>query len=188
MKKTLLIIFALGISLLIHSQSFQTSASNPNWSQAYWIGPGHTPFFYWYEMNSDTTIGAFTYGKVEYNTVGSSNYHGALRENSLEQILYIPKDSTNEMLIYDFSLGLNDTLYDIWCNRFGTWVKDTLKVVYLDSVQLGGNFYTHFTLENLNESGQVEWFESFGSKGDLIMHMPYLSVSGANYLTCFHNN
>ncbi len=40
----------------------------------------------------------------------------------------------------------------------------------------------------MNEPGQIEWFESFGSKGDLVMHMPYLSVSGANYLSCFHNN
>ncbi len=143
MRKLFLIILALGTLQVIYTQSyqsFQTSATNPNWSQAYWIGPGHTPFFYWYEMDADTTIGAFNYGKLVYKTSGSSNYNGALRENSSRQILYIPKDSTNEMLIYDFSLQLNDTLFDVWCNRFGTMVQDTLKVTYLDSVQLGGDY------------------------------------------------
>jgi len=191
MKKLFFIILALGILTVNYSQSyqpFQTSSTNPNWSQAFWIGPGDTPDLYWYEINTDTTIGAFVYSKLEYHSTGTNVYYGALRENASKQVFYVLPDSTNEMLIYDFSLQLNDTLFNVWCNQFGTWAKDTLKVTTLDSVQLNGNYHEHFILENLNEAGQLEWYESFGSTRDLVMHRPYLSVSGDNYLTCFHNN
>jgi hypothetical protein len=189
--KTLLFLtgslFCIQLSAQIN-HPFQTSSTNPNWSEAFWIGPGDTPYLSWYEINADTVMGAQTYSKVDHFYTGGSYYEGAIRENGSQQIFFIPKDSVTEMLIYDFSKQLNDTLFNIWCNNFGTWKEDTLVINSHDSLLLNGNYYDHFYLQRLGGPGGLQWIESIGSSGDLLRHMPYLSVSGDNYLTCFHNN
>ncbi len=183
---------SLGFCIYSFSQTyspFQTSSDNPSWTVAFWIGPGFTPNFSWYETDADTNMLSNTYAKIYHNYGGGATYEGSIRENAFKQVLFVPKDSSSEMLIYDFSLQQGDTLFNIWCYNFGSWVQDTLVVTMADSLLISGNYYDRWMLQETGGSGwALTWIESIGSAGDLLRHSPYPTVSGSYTLSCFHNN
>lgn len=57
----------------------------------------------------DTIIGPQVYKKINACSETSSNYHGALRYD-IGKVFFVPKDSLNEFLLYDFSVNVGDTV------------------------------------------------------------------------------
>ncbi len=121
-------------------------SSNTVWSE-YFKAPISTSLTSYYYRNiladKDTTIGAKTYHQLFYShsdTVYSENssavYNGGIRE-SVQQVFYLPKDSTNEYLLYDFTVQVGDTLkydYSVFSSLYELGKIDSLRVSKVDSV------------------------------------------------------
>lgn len=65
-----------------------------------------------YYTTADTTFNSVVYKQVHHNFFNNLSYTGALREDTLtKQVFFVPMDSTSEILLYDFSLGVGDSVY-----------------------------------------------------------------------------
>ena len=65
---------------------------------------------YIYNLTTDTVI-----NKIAYTRLQSGNkYLGAMRENDMGRIFYIPDGTTHEYLLYDFNVKEGDQLDNLW--------------------------------------------------------------------------
>lgn len=128
---------------------------------------------------SDTLIDSLNYHKVfsDLATGPSGLYYGAIREDSLhEKVYFIPADSSNEILINDFSLNLNDSIYlDFTRNFFGTLLDGYYIVDSVASISIRGGNRKYIRLTNpLNplvdgvKPHKLVWIESVGE-----IHNPF---------------
>lgn len=58
----------------------------------------------------DTIINSETYEKFDFTNSSGSSYHGGMRHDS-GKVFFVPADSTNEYLLYDFTIGIGDSAY-----------------------------------------------------------------------------
>ena len=122
MKKLTFLLILLLISIFSNSQTYYTFPdSNAIWSQVsknIYDGTIHKHRFGLY---GDTIINSKTYSKI-YSLYDStlihpnSTYYAAIREDSLKRV-YILFVGFPEILLYDFSLNIGDT---IWYD-YGGW-------------------------------------------------------------------
>lgn len=134
--------------------------------------------------NQDTVINSLTYTKLNYC---GGNYRGALRNNS-GQVFFVSKDSVNEMLLYDFTVGVDDTLTDIYLSYY--WF-DTLFVSAVSSITIGGQLHKTIFLKDENHNDLPDyWIEGIGcSAGLLVDPFSNMNVSGwYNEFACFSSN
>lgn len=126
MKRLILITLVILISVHNYGQSYHPLPdSNAKWCIMYNNGVIPPPIWtytnYWETYYSgDTTILNQEYKRIEktefdifcLNTVISGpDYIGAIRDDTiLKQVFYIPEGDSEEKLIYDFNLGVGDTL------------------------------------------------------------------------------
>lgn len=134
--------------------------------------------------NEDTVINTITYTKLNFC---DGEYRGAFRDNG-GQVFFVSKDSLNEMLLYDFTVNIGDTLTNLYLNY--TWF-DTLYVSTISSLNIGGQTHKTIFLENEyhNELSDY-WIEGVGCSAGLLIE-PYTNenVSGwYNTLHCFSRN
>jgi hypothetical protein len=184
MKKLLL----LSILLAGFTSQAQTylpfPTSDAHWLVRFWIGPGYPYEYHYYYMNAlnnDTTINSFTYGKVYRVDVGPvTTYSGALRANDSSQVYFVPKDSLNELLLFDYGKNVGDTIaYAYTCCGFP--VQNEI-VQFKDSVLLGNRYQRRLQL-----SGSAIWIEGVGGRGGLLENYN-VGVSGADELICMDAN
>ncbi|MBK6525967.1 MAG: T9SS type A sorting domain-containing protein [Crocinitomicaceae bacterium] len=143
-----------------------------------WLDP---QYLYWignYCVNGeDTVIGTEIYTQVK---ICGGDYFGALRDNG-GQVFYVPKDSTLEFILYDFTLEVGDSIaYPI-----GTWQPfyDTLVVHAVDSILISGEYRTRIEFQNIPD----RWIEGIGCTAGLFIE-PYANnnVSGGlSEMFCF---
>ena len=102
-------------------------------------------------------------------------YRGAMRNDTLnKKVYFIERDSLNEILLYDFSLNVGDTLY-------GTMPFGNSPVTSIDSVLVGSNYHKRFF------SSTWEIIEGVGSTYGLL-EIKFPEFIESMYLICFTHN
>lgn len=185
MKKLLLLISIIFISNKGFSQNyipFPDSAAV--WVNAqYWFTQGPPPsppgigtwsfmFANNYCVNGeDTLIGSNNYTKLNYC---SGAYKGAMRDDN-GKWLFVPKDSLNELLIFDFTLNPGDTV-SVYCDFYyghGFWGR----VNSVDSILVNGKYRKRLFFDT------SYWIEGIGNTKGLLRES-WANVS--NYTAQLH--
>lgn len=140
-------------------------------------------FDYKYCANGiDTIINSITYKQVDY--CSTSGFHGAWRYDN-GQVYFVPKDSLNEFLLYDFTLNAGNTVEIILQGGPGQGggfqIYETY-ISYVDTVIVNGTPRRRLFTEG------YDWIEGIGCTTGLFME-PWINVS--NYfrsLVCMSTN
>jgi hypothetical protein len=175
MRKYLLIILFIGFVTKLEAQSwvyhpFPTDSAI--WTNAHGTWDVHptsppsatllmsAPTRYWM-TSADTVIGIETYSKIEYC---GGVYRGALRDDGVGKIYFIPVDSISELLIYDFTVHSGDvvTVFEnpgnsIWSG----FTQHTYTIGSVDSILIGSSYRKRIYLD-----GQ-HWIEGIGCTNGL---------------------
>lgn len=132
MKYYILLAF-LFVCNSIQSQNYiKTLEENKTWKLYEDIGMG-VSYYHKYHVSCDTTINGLQYYKLWRN----SAIKGYLREDTLaEQIYFIDKDFTPELLIVDYSLNPGDTFTYTYINTLNNSSTSTIvdTVNYVDTI------------------------------------------------------
>jgi hypothetical protein len=146
----------------IWSNSFGILEYPPGWPSVTWPPPHYNwyPPYHYFLSNADTTIGAVIYSKLE---IYSGPYQGAMRNDS-GKVYFIPTDSVNELLVYDFTVVTGDTV-QVWIKQggFNDFGPVTYNVGNIDSVLVNGIYRKRIWLP------VGFWIEGIGSTTGLFV-------------------
>jgi hypothetical protein len=110
-------------------------------------------------------------------------YFAALRENSTKQVFVKLNDDYDEILMYDFSLNIGDTIHSN--SPYGYLKFPTNTISDIDIIELENNqFRRRF---RLNDSGEY-WIEGIGSTNGLFYPIYETLIGTANDLLCYKQN
>lgn len=128
----------------------------------------------------DTVIDGTTYRKVEQCNAG---YIGALRQDP-GQVFFVPADSSQAYLLYDFSLTIGDTARDVYVDDglafSGTSQFPALVDYVVDQVgEVAGR--TWLRLRQPWGGPEQVWIEGFGAPYGLFSQQDPINVSGYWY-------
>ncbi|MEN9978479.1 MAG: hypothetical protein RLZZ569_1104 [Bacteroidota bacterium] len=115
---------------------------------------------------TDTLIGNNSYKKVIH--CPEQVYHGAYRSEN-RKVYFVPKDSTNQYLLYDFSVDVGDTIPQVYFEYFygdGMFLTDYV-IDYIDTIIINGN--PHKRINN-------NWVEGIGNLQGFLLE-PYFNIS-----------
>jgi len=114
---------------------------------------------YQYEINGDTLMGTYLYKKIIRvfsggiyfcgpNYPSGSGYMGGLRQDTIvKQVFFVPKDSVQEKVLYDFNLSIGDTVRGMFIEVL---VGNSLIVTEIDSISIGSTYRKRFKCEGSN--------------------------------------
>ena len=131
--------------------------------------------------NADTIINSKTYSQISHC---NTNYKGGLRSD-MGKVHFVPKDSVNEFLLYDFTVNMGDTLHNIYIEDgqgFGS-LHDFIVYINSDSILING-IYRRRVYPDYGS----QWIEGIGNTFGLFFE-PWVNVS--NYgleLHCMSQN
>lgn len=173
--------FLLLISLTGYSQQYHPFPTDSAvWENFTIYDDNMTVDYPRYAINGDDT----TYNGKRYlkllGSINSQGYRGLIREDSLKRIFFIPRDSTQEFLLYDFSLSIGDTAW-LWRSEYqepaGLY---KFQITGEDSILLNNGSYRRV----LKVNNWTKWIEGIGGTGGLLFdgRMDLKIVK----LTCFH--
>ena len=106
---------------------------------------------------NDTIINFISYKQIDFCSSISSTYHGALRYD-IGQVYFVPKDSLNEFLLYDFSLNIGNTVEVIIQNGAGSsadYSFASLTINNIDTVTVNGTQRRRF------QNDGSDWIEGY---------------------------
>lgn len=130
---------------------------------------------YYCVNGEDTLIGAESYTKLNFC---SGPYVGAIRDNG-GQVFFVPKDSLEPFLLYDFTVEEDDILPAVYFQEGIT----ELTVSFVDSVLVNDIYRTR-----INFGGSAFWIEGIGNTFGLLAE-PWDNISGyLAELHCMHLN
>ncbi|MEI6577636.1 MAG: T9SS type A sorting domain-containing protein [Bacteroidota bacterium] len=159
MKQLLLLLTILLTTNSVLGQNLNFPDSNAIWSV----------YNEKYFVKGDSTYNGSVYKKYYFTNdsiVTTGSFFALLREDTiLKKVFSIPAGSTQEHLLYDFSLALNDTI-SVYPLSFPFYSGPILiKVDLIDSILLGSNFYKRLKISGVNQNtGYNEyWIEGIGS-------------------------
>ena len=144
-------------------------------------------------ISGDTTINSQIYNKLytpfvvsfSTGTCGGilNGYKGAIRQDLTSQKVYfIPPQDTSELILYDFTLQVGDTVRGQTHNL--NFQKDT--IISIDSVLIGNSFRKRW---NINTCYNISFIEGIGSTYGLLEKSPGCLTDFPDYsLTCFQQN
>ncbi|HEY1040267.1 MAG TPA: T9SS type A sorting domain-containing protein [Bacteroidia bacterium] len=179
MKKTLILILTL-FTVYVNSQTptyIPFPSNYGSWVYRYYSDTGaSTNIFAQYTLNGDTIIASNNYKKVFESTY----YLGAIRENG-KVIYFVPDTSANEYMLYDFNLGLGDTII----HPFGGAVcsNDTVTIYQVDSVLASDGYHRQLWLSSF-----AIWIEGIGSINYLLKPAENYCLSGDYKIECMEND
>ncbi|MBC7412796.1 MAG: T9SS type A sorting domain-containing protein [Bacteroidia bacterium] len=159
--KTVLLISVLIASTIITQAQYQTLPdSNAVWSVM------ESKFF----ISGDSLHNGYLYKKYNKSngpTLTTGVFYALLREDSLTQRIYtVPADSSQERLLYDFSLNVNDTV-SVYPSvyYYNSQVGNTVRVIAIDSILIGIAYHKRLSLKSYNFGFyEIEyWIEGVGS-------------------------
>ncbi len=133
----------------------------------------------------DTLISGNIYKKI--NGCDSLYKFGVRSYN--RKVYLVPKDSLNEYLLYDFSVGVGDSVYNLVTgNSISVCEPDlTLKtaiVTDVDSFSINSRMYSIIHVQGVGGIDDV-WFENVGSWNGFLY---YTNVTPLSNLQCYSNN
>lgn len=166
----LLLIVANAISLA--QSTFPTS--NAIWSNYHYISEEDEEFPWLHNTTlegvksycmgeEDTLINNLVYDQIHYCRGG---YKGATRSED-NKVFYVPGDSLNEFLLYDFGLALGDSAIDVYFETFNFNYGHLaiLSVNNVDSVLINNTYRKRIYFDG----GMNEWIEGIGNTGGLFL-------------------
>jgi hypothetical protein len=157
---------------------------------------------YQLSITGDTLIGDHTYKKLQWFGVIHFNdpqgnclsqftgpytyYSGAFRNDSLNhKVYYYPDFASDEVLLYDFNLQLNDRLPESFGYGFGSNVgPDTAYVSGVDSVLVKGEYHKRYAISLGDHYDYVHIIEGIGSTFGLLGAL-YPPFEFGSSLICF---
>jgi hypothetical protein len=122
----------------------------------------------------DTLINSLTYSKL---MICGGLYKGGFRNDS-GRVYFIPSDSTQEYLLYDFTVDVGDTV-EVYYESFGGGVLGDVIIQQIDSLLLNG-VYHRLIYNTLSGDG---WLEGVGNLQGILMES-YNNIS--NYCLRLH--
>lgn len=124
--------------------------------------------------DSDTLIANDTFKKVI--KCPEQVYHGAYRSEN-RKVYFVPKDSTNQFLLYDFSVEVGDTIPQVYFEYFygdGMFLTDYV-IYHIDTIFVNGNPH-----KRINDN----WVEGIGNLQGFLLE-PFFNISQYRVeLTC----
>lgn len=168
--------------------------TNKLWSVKYQSCESPFPYFdnYFAKFSSDTLIGTLHYKKAfttSDTTLMNWSHQGFIREDSTKKIFY-RNSSGSEGLIYDFAVGVGDTVLIDNTNILDTVVK--LVVSSVDSVFIFDKFLKRIVLnhDSINPQYDEIWIDGIGSMNGILHSSRYaIPTVGLCYeLLCFTEN
>ncbi|MFZ4414227.1 MAG: T9SS type A sorting domain-containing protein [Bacteroidales bacterium] len=122
-----------------------------------------------YFVDGDSSFNATEYKKYYFSNdsiVTTVSFFALLREDTITRKVYaIAAGSTQENLLYDFSLAVNDTAI-VYPFSFPIYSGPiSIKVESIDSILIAGDYYTRFKIIGLDFPYGIEeyWIEGIGS-------------------------
>lgn len=146
-----------------------------------------------YALFGDTLINSLNYHKIFRNNgltdstieLSSPNtiYYGALREEvSTKIIYYLPKDSSQEGLLYKFDINIMDTIV-----IQSIWGDNIVRCDAIDSILINNQYRKKFIMWHPFSSTWETWIEGIGSTKELLYNYHDLFYPYTELL-CFFNN
>ncbi len=191
MKKLIFLLIGILITLLTFSQEYYPFPdTNAIWNSQYG-GYYGTPKLR-FGLRGDTTINSQVYNKV-YQIVDDSTlnlvnltYYAAIRENTSKQIFVKISDYDDEILIYDFSLNVGDTIVSNSPSGYLNYYPCILTGI--DSIELENNQFRKRFKINEYTFAQDYWIEGIGSMGGLFNPIMEYIIGSYCELKCFKHN
>ena len=165
-------------------------------SNAIWVGHyknNDTSNIYSFGLIGDTIIDSFQYNKIyvlhdSVLTINGSTYFGAIRENG-KKVYYRYMSCTHDVLLYDFTKQINDTIFSVYSDFEITWCLDStpffLVINSIDSILINGSYRKVFHFEN----DTLNWIEGIGSTKGLLEPIPPGVMGNYDWnLVCFFQN
>lgn len=160
-----------------------------SWGDSIWNNTIH------YGLFGDSLINSLNYHKLYFNNgltdstmvFSSPNtiYNGAIREDTIaKKVYYIPKDSLNESLIYQFNLSLHDTI------TISTIYGDNKYVCNsIGSILINNHYRKRYSIWSILTQIGDNWIEGIGSiNGLLYFFNNPIGNTIKNGLLCFYQN
>ncbi len=182
MKRILIIqVFLLTVTWSI-GQTYPPFLQNIGWCVEEYFGTGSVMNAY--ENNGDTTIGAISYSKLMQN----ETLFLVREDTDLKKVWVILPDSTNETLLYDFSISVGSQINLTYIGG----VNVPHVVGYIDSVNTPLGPRKRITLGNSDTSlvSVLYWVEGIGSTfSPLYLYDRTYSTGGIGYcLICSYQS
>lgn len=193
MKTTFICVISIMISLVAFTQTPQLNQSFPD-SNAIWIngtyaqtGPfssGLVATVNYCLTSEDTLINEQAYKKLN---LCEADYQGALRSDSLK-VYFVPRDSLNEHLIYDFSAEVGDTLYDVYFQEAPDEPGFLADILFVEMDWANSDDYDMISYRFTEQNGYYgAWIDHVGEYCGLL-HPPNIyweaSFENQHRLTC----
>lgn len=189
MKKLTLILIGVIFSTLTYGQVYYTFPdTNAIWNSKH--DGYYGSFKERFGLYGDTTIDDQVYKKVykivDDSTLNINNmtYYAAIRENDIKQVFVKITYFEEEILLYDFSLNIGDTV--ISNSPYGYLHYDICVIADIDSVELENNQYRKRF--KINDWGQDYWIEGIGSIDGLFHPIKEYIIGTYCYLLCLKDN
>lgn len=188
MKTAITLFLGLTLSGLIYSQNyFPIVQENNEWNVLQVIYPGTgNPWdtIYWtqtYKFTGDTIISEQTYKKVylsEEEIPTNWEYEGGIREED-EKVWYFSKYSNGEILIYDFTIEVGDTI---------SYLPQPFVVDSINYHEIHGEDRKHFYLSYLEIPYTEFWIEGIGSNYGILSSGGGMGLGGWTWFLCMSEN
>lgn len=191
MNKIYLLVFGLVLastSKIIAQTYVPFPDSNAIWNVYEYRDQPYSASTTQYLLIGDSTIGNIHYHKLFFSQNkttfpnDSTYYWGLMREDSVKRIYarnsYMTGD-TNDVLLYDFNLGLNDSIVE------NNGVTQT--ITSIDSILINNKYRKRYTLDP-DWAGKY-WIEGIGSTRGLLSSIdPFPTCTCIHSLLCFTQN
>jgi hypothetical protein len=168
---TLFFLVILGVNELIaQSKEFPTTEATWRYNIE---DPTPTEAFHTIQLTNDSIINGTTYQSINNGSSGFFRTEG-------KKVYHLPKDSIQDILIYDFSLVEGDP----FVASFYSLPIDTVYVEKVDSVLTNDGFRKRWSFKDEDGTVDGRWIEGIGSYRSLTR--PFFGTSFPNeMLTCF---
>ncbi|MFU8844821.1 MAG: T9SS type A sorting domain-containing protein [Bacteroidales bacterium] len=190
------ILVVCSLSLGISAQNYvPIPESNAFWCEYTLIWEGWEPSViptYSFTVG-DTIINGTQYSKAYYSygyypdPWTQSMYVCSYRNDTSQKVYYVPKDSINEYLLYDFSLVTGDIIELKGILMWGGSLDWVFNVYAVDSVEIDGNYRKRMEMR-LGTYPWGYWIEGIGSTKGFLRILDYIYMSSSEELNCFLHN
>jgi len=128
---------------------------------------------------NDTLINSKSYTKLFFND--STTYVGAYLSDTFGKTFFVPKDSIQEYLLFDFAKNAGDSVKNVF---FGFSILENLFVDSVNHISVGPYLLKRIYLKGSMTLGcNIEWIEKIGSDGGGIFNF-YKSYPIQSFLNC----